>query len=104
AGATRPRRPAWRRTSSRNCQQWVDAHSQATSADQIAAGLLETMNALTDTEIGQLSRHLSGDAFDVQPIIPDSDGIIETIRDLPGLRQFLEREGHLICWHAEFNA
>jgi L-alanine-DL-glutamate epimerase-like enolase superfamily enzyme len=24
--------------------------------------------------------------------------------DLPGLRQFLEKEGHLIRWHAEFNA
>ena len=55
------------------------------------------MTALTDAEIGQLSRHLSGDAFDVQPVIPDSDGIMQTIRDLPGLRQFLEKEGHLVA-------
>ena len=55
------------------------------------------------TAIGQ-PPHLSGDAFDVQPVIPDSDDIMQTIRDLPGLRQFLEKEGHLIRWHAEFNA
>jgi hypothetical protein len=89
---------------SRGCQQWVDDHPTATRVEQIAAGLLSVMTALTDAEIGQLSRHLSGDAFDVQPVIPDSDGIMETIRDLPGLRQFLEKEGHLIRWHAEFNA
>ncbi len=62
------------------------------------------MNALTDTELGQMSRHLSGDAFDIQPIEPDNANIKAAIRALPGLRLFLDQEGGLVQWHAEFNA
>jgi hypothetical protein len=89
---------------SQACQQWVLSNPQATTAQAIAAGLLCTMNALTDTELGQMSRHLSGDAFDIQPIEPDNANIKATIRALPGLRIFLDREGGLVRWHAEFNA
>ena len=89
---------------SQACQQWVLGNPQATTAQAIAAGLLGTMNALTDTELGQMSRHLSGDAFDIQPLEPDNAGIKEAIRALPGLRLFLDREGGLVRWHAEFNA
>ena len=90
--------------SSQACQQWVLSNPQATTVPAIAAGLLSTMNALTDTELGQMSRHLSGDAFDIQPIEPDNANIKTTIRALPGLRIFLDREGGLVRWHAEFNA
>src|SRR4029077_2183966 len=79
-----------------NCQQWVDAHPTATSVEQIAAGLLSVMTALTDAEIGRLSRRRSGGPYPGQPVLPDSDDIMQTIRDLPGLRKFLEKEGHLI--------
>jgi hypothetical protein len=89
---------------SQACQQWVLSNPQATTAQDIAAGLLSTMNALTDTELGQMSRHLSGDAFDIQPIEPDNANIKDAIRALPGLRIFLDREGGLVRWHAEFNA
>ncbi len=88
---------------SRACQQWVLNNPQATTAQEIAAGLLGTMNTLTDTELGQMSRHLSGDAFDVQPMEPDHANIKSAIRALPGLRLFLDREGGLVRWHAEFN-
>lgn len=88
---------------SQACQQWVWSNPQATSAQAIETGLLATMNGLTDTELGQMSRHLSGDAFDIQPIEPDTGHIKETIRALPGLRIFLDREGGLVRWHAEFN-
>ena len=88
---------------SQACQQWVLSNPQATTAQEIAAGLLVTMNTLTDTELGQMSRHLSGDAFDIQPTEPDTANIKETIRALPGLRTFLDREGGLVRWHAEFN-
>ncbi|CAN5198569.1 hypothetical protein BH10PSE6_BH10PSE6_38720 [soil metagenome] len=88
---------------SQACQQWVWSNPQATGAQAIAAGLIATMNALSDTELGQMSRHLSGDAFDIQPIEPDTGHIKEAIRALPGLRIFLDREGGLVRWHAEFN-
>lgn len=89
---------------SQACQQWVLDNPQATTAAEIAAGLLATMNALTDTELGQLSRHLSGDAFDIQPMEPDHANIKGSINALAGLRTFLDREGGLVRWHAEFNA
>jgi hypothetical protein len=85
-------------------QKWVLDNPHATTAAEIAAGLLATMNALTDTELGQLSRHLSGDAFDIQPMEPDLANIKGTIKALAGLRTFLDREGGLVRWHAEFNA
>jgi len=86
----------------RLCQQWVDEHPSAVSPQQIAAGLLSVLNSLSDGDAGQLSRHLSGDAFDVQPVLPDIDGIMVTIRTLKGLHQFLEKEAGLDRWHAEF--
>ena len=89
---------------SQACQAWVLNNPEATTAPEIAAGLLSTMNALTDTELGQMSRHLSGDAFDIQPMEPDHANIKDAIRTLPGLRKFLDREGDLVRWHAEFNA
>ncbi len=89
---------------SQACQAWVLNNPHATTAPEIAAGLLSTMNALTDTEMGQMSRHLSGDAFDIQPIEPDHANIKDSINALSGLRKFLDREGGLVRWHAEFNA
>ena len=86
------------------CQAWVDANPQATTAAAIEAGLLGVLNALSDAELGQLSRHLSGDAFDLQPVEPETAGIKDTVRTLAGLRQFLESEGGLLRWHVEFNA
>ena len=88
----------------RLCQQWVDQHPSAVSAQQVAVGLLSVLNSLSDSDAGQLSRHLSGDAFDVQPVLPDTEGIMVTIRTLQGLHNFLEKEAGLDRWHAEFEA
>jgi hypothetical protein len=89
---------------SQACQAWVDAHPEAQTAAAIEAGLTSVFNTLSDTELSQLSRHLSGDAFDLQPMEPDTAGIKDTVRALPGLRQFLEKEGNFVRWHAEFEA
>jgi hypothetical protein len=55
-----------------------------------------------DAELSTLSKHLSGDAFDVQPVDTDADAIKKTIRGLDGLDKFLEKEGGLVRWHAQF--
>jgi hypothetical protein len=52
--------------------------------------------------LAMLSKHLSGDAFDVQPVDTDAAAIKKTIRGLKGLDRFLEKEGGLIRWHAQF--
>lgn len=83
------------------CQQWVNAHPGTTRA-QIEAGLLGVFATLPDAELLKLSRHLTGDAFDVEPV-PNGDAIKSCIRDLPGLDCFLEREGGLTRWHAQFH-
>lgn len=56
-----------------------------------------------DRRKGRLSKHFSGMAFDVQPVDgPAGDKIKAAIRKLPGLTRFLEKEGGLVRWHAQF--
>jgi len=49
-----------------------------------------------------LSKHLSGEAFDVQPVDKDAEAIKKTIRGLTGLDKFFDTEGGLVRWHAQF--
>ena len=84
------------------CQQWVDAHPQKTTQAEVAAGLLALFDAAPDAELGRFSKHLSGAAFDVQPVTANADAIEQTIRGLAGLDKFLDKEGGLVRWHAQF--
>jgi hypothetical protein len=70
--------------------------------EEIQEGLLSILNDATDAQLAMLSSHLSGDAFDVQPVETDADAIKKTIRRLKGLDRFLEKEGGLVRWHAQF--
>jgi hypothetical protein len=87
---------------SRACQQWVDDNQTQKTQDEITAGLKGVMDGLADEVLAKLSKHLSGDAFDVQPVTADADAIKQTIRGLTGITLFLEREGGLVRWHAQF--
>ena len=89
-------------TVSNACQKWVDDNPDKKTQDEIAEGLLSVMNAATDADLAKLSKHLSGDAFDVQPVETDAEAIKKTIRGLAGLDKFLEKEGGLVRWHAQF--
>lgn len=84
-------------------QQWVDSNPSATTKERISAGLVGVMNGWSDARRKTLSRHFSGQAFDVQPVagIP-GDKMKTAIKALPNLRKFLEKEGGLIIWHADF--
>jgi len=84
------------------CQKWVDEHPEAATQEQIQAGLLSVFNSLVPNQLGRLSKHLSGEAFDVQPVEKDADAIKQSIQRLQGLELFLDREGGLVRWHAEF--
>jgi hypothetical protein len=84
-------------------QKWVDSHPSATTKEQISAGLIGIMNAWSDARKKNLSRHFSGQAFDVQPVAGTPGDLMKTaIKALPNLRTFLEKEGGLIIWHADF--
>lgn len=87
---------------SQACQKWVDDNPGKTSQADIAAGLVSVMNATADAELARLSKHLSGDAFDIQPVDANAEAIKKTIRELEGLDKFLDKEGGLVRWHAQF--
>lgn len=84
------------------CQEWVDAHPEIKTTAEIARGLVSVFDTFADADLGRFSKHLSGEAFDVQPVDKDAEDIKKTIRGLPGLTKFLDKEGGLVRWHAEF--
>jgi len=84
------------------CQEWVDKNPGKKTEAEIAEGLLSVLNGASDEELGKFSKHLSGKAFDVQPVDKDAEAIKTAIRGLPGLDKFLDREGGLVRWHAQF--
>jgi len=86
---------------SKACQKWVDDHPEAKTQKEIAAGLLATLKAL-GPKAGQISRHLTGDAFDVKPVKKNPDEVKKAIKELPGMKQFLDKEGGLEIWHVGF--
>src|SRR5437763_467272 len=83
-------------------QAWVDSHPEAVTVDQITAGLAATMNAMSEEERLKISRHLTGRAFDVRPVVQNGEAIKKDIRDLPGLHKLLDKEGGHVRWHAQF--
>lgn len=83
-------------------QKWLDQHPEAKTVDQITAGLAQVMKAMPESDLMKISRHLTGRAFDVRPVTANAAAIKADIRKLPGLHKFLEKEGGLIRWHAQF--
>ena len=86
---------------SRACQKWVDDHPEATTKKAIAEGLLKTLKGL-GSKAGQISKHLTGDAFDVQPVAKNAAAIKKAMKNLPGATKFLEKEAGLVRWHVQF--
>jgi hypothetical protein len=83
-------------------QSWVDSNPTKTTVAEIAKGLEGVLDAMSDEDKGKVSKHLSGDAFDVQPQAKDAATIKDDIKKLPGLSKFLDHEGGLERWHAQF--
>jgi hypothetical protein len=86
-------------------QKWLDDNPAAKTAAEIEAGLLSVFDAADEAAVAKFSKHLSGLAFDVQPIVDDAvkaEAVKATIRGLTGLDLFLEKEGGLVRWHAQF--
>lgn len=81
---------------------WVKSHPSATTENALVSGFLPILRHYTTSELRHVSKHLSGEAFDVQP----EDGVSgEKICSV--LRQkalsyggrFLEKEGGMRIWH-----
>lgn len=82
-------------------QKWVDDNPSATTKSEITAGLSGIMNGWTDAQRVKLSRHFAGLAFDVSP---GDEAIKKSIKALPNIVKFLDSEGGITIWHAEFKA
>lgn len=89
-------------------QEWVTENPDAHTVEQVSEGLYSTMLSMSDYELLSVSKHLTGDAWDVRPMVdhgvPTRYGtlILEAIRGLPGLHKLLTQEGGLVVWHAQF--
>lgn len=89
-------------------QQWVTDNPDAQTLERVSDGLYTTLLGMSDKEVSLVSRHLTGDAFDVRPMLqsglPTRYGakILEAIQSLPGLHKFIAKEGGLDVWHAQF--
>lgn len=83
------------------CQQWIDEHPTAEQREiQIGIGAL--LRELPSSELGKLSKHLGGLAFDIQPVDGTPGALIRA--ELVALAKkyggkFLDHEGSLVRWH-----
>jgi hypothetical protein len=85
-------------------QKWVDDNPAATTAAAIAAGLQSVMNSWSEAQQRNFSRHITGDAFDVQPVAgAQGEKIKQAIATLPKLNWHTFQEGGLEIWHAQFD-
>lgn len=91
-------------------QGWIDRHPEVRAASQIEAGLLALMQNMKPEDLAKLSKHFTGMAFDLEPIVdhqglPTARGfeIVDFIRQhLQGAKVLL-REGGLVVWHVQFD-
>jgi hypothetical protein len=87
---------------SRAAQAWVTAHPEARTQQTIADGLLRVFRTFSPQDLGRLSHHLSGLAFDVRPEPSQAAAFWSTVKSLPGLKQYFDKEGGLTIWHVGF--
>ena len=89
-------------------QDWVDKNPKATDQASIAAGLKSVMDTWANKDLLRLSKHLTGEAFDMQPIESDKqaadikkDAAEMAKKEGSSGSDFLEKEGNLTRWHVQ---
>jgi hypothetical protein len=87
---------------SKACQKWVDDNPDKKTKAEIQAGLKSVFDGMTPDQVSHISKHLSGEAFDVQPVAKNASKVKKAIRGLKGVTKFLDKEGGLVRWHAQF--
>lgn len=88
-------------------QTFVDRNIGDLTWEELEQGLFEELMQMPNAH--RLSRHLSGLAFDVHPLVdhdglPTAEGrrVMDYIRRELYPRTFLTREGGLVRWHVDF--
>jgi len=84
--------------------KFLAANDTLKTVDAIAIGLDDVFEHMTNDEMSKLSKHMSGDAVDIQPVEGISGEILRraivSLAAKHGLR-FLQREGGLKKWHLQ---
>lgn len=89
---------------------WVLENPQINTVDELHDGIYTFMLGMSDADLWTLSAHLTGDAFDVKPLVNSAgeptlygQKILSVMNDLPNLSaKPLTREGSLVRWHCQF--
>lgn len=85
-------------------QAWVDANPGAITQAAVLNGLMSVFNAADPASVADFSKHLAGDAFDVQPVNGAlGNQIYNSLNQLQtqGKGKFISNEGGLRRWHFE---
>jgi len=87
-------------------QKWVDEMTDGTTANRLGAGLMAVLQGFSDEDLRHLSWHLSGDAFDIQPVTDTGqvDVLAHLVADriaAGGQGKFLIHEAGLSRWHCQ---
>lgn len=84
-------------------QDWVDTKvSKSSTEKQIADGLYDIIKDWSTELQLRMSKHLSGDAFDIAPVVKNANQVKDCINKLSGKSAFLDHEGKLERWHIQF--
>ena len=83
---------------------WLNGNPTIKDLVGIQAGFEKVFAGLPEDQLYDLSYHLSGDAFDIQPLYgPNATIVKKAIEMLPGLNKVLYKEGGKDIWHAQFS-
>ena len=90
----------------------VDEHPAVKDKAGLQLGLMQVLDKFTDEELGQLSKHFTGRAFDLKPLL-NKDGsytaagtkLVADLREVVAKYggTLLEREGGLPRLHCQFS-
>lgn len=82
-------------------QKWVDMHPAVTDVSRLTSGFAAVLARFGAAELATLSKHFTGDAFDLEPVPEPSGAVLHAyLSTHPGIR-FLDHEGGLVRWHVQ---
>ena len=90
-------------------QDWLNSHHDISDVPGLETGILGVLAGFTLNQLRMLSWHLSGEAFDIEPLTDDrAPAVMSAVRDIVTAEiaagtsaRVLDREGGLLRWHVQ---
>jgi hypothetical protein len=83
-------------------QNWLDENPTIATSEDVASGLKGLIRNMSHNEWDEISPHLTGRCFDIQPPLANADQIKADIQVLRLFEQLLENEDGNTIWHIQF--